>query len=118
MVDLSVLDLSQLIRGKSFTVTSQVGKNGYSVRTNSLVDTGANGHAFIDTACAIDIAKFCQAYAYPLKEAGYIKGYDGQTRKSVTHVIFLNLLIDGRRLADIPFLITDLGQHQIILGRK
>jgi hypothetical protein len=118
VIDLTSLDLSQLLGGKQFSACSQIGKNGYVVQTDSLVDTGANGYAFINTDFAIQLAKFCQARAIRLKDPCFVKGYDGKTKEQVTHVIFLNLRLNGRRFKDIPFLIANLGSQQIILGRK
>lgn len=118
VIDLSTLDLSQLMGGQQFCVSSHVGKNGYCSQTDVLVDTGANGYAFINTKYAIQVAKFCLASPIRLREACCVKGYDGKAREAVTHVIFLNLRINGRRFHDTPFLIADLGSHDIILGRK
>ena len=111
MIDLSILDLSLLLGGEQFSVPSQIGKNGYGVQVNSLADTGANGYLFINTQFAIQVAKFCQIPVIPLKEACYIKGYDGKTREPVTYVIFLDLRIDGRRFKEVPLLIAELGNH-------
>ena len=33
-------------------------------------------------------------------------------------MIFFDLRIDGRQLKEVPMLIADLGNHEIILGRK
>jgi hypothetical protein len=44
--------------------------------------------------------------------------HDGKTKEPVTHVIFLDLRIDGRQSKEVPLLIADLGNHEIILGRK
>jgi len=46
------------------------------------------------------------------------KGYNGVVGKSISHYILLNLIIDKRHLYDLPFLILDLGNHDIILGSK
>ena len=118
VIDLSILDLSQLLGGQQFSVPTQIGKNGYGVQADSLADTGANGYAFINTEFAVQVAKFCQTPAIRLQEVCYVKGYDGKTKEPVTHVIFLDLRIDGRQFKEVPLLIADLGNHEIILGRK
>ena len=112
------MDLSQLLGGQQFSVSSHIGKNGYGVETDSLVDTGANGYAFINTKFAIQVARFCQTPAVRLQAVCYVKGYDGKTKEPVTHVIFLDLRIDGRQFKEVPLLIADLGNHEMILGRK
>ncbi len=44
------------------------------------------------------------------------KGYNGVAGNSITHYIIFNIKIDGYRLAEILFLILDLGNHNAILG--
>ena len=46
----------------------------------------------------------------------FLKGYNGVAGNSITHYIIFNIKIDGYRLAEIPFLILDLGNHNAILG--
>lgn len=36
----------------------------------------------------------------------------------IAHAIVLDLRVDGRRLADTPMLVADLGKHDVILGKK
>src|SRR5436190_880837 len=104
--------------GKHFTVTCTILHNGYGIDLDALIDTGANGFAFIDTTCAIDTAKFLNAKATRLKRPIAIKGFDGRCGKTVTHVLILHLSIDGCQQVDIPFCILDLGNHDVILGLK
>ena len=104
--------------GKHFTVPCTISCNGYGIDLDALIDTGANGFAFIDTTCAIDTAKFLNAKAMRLKRPIAIKGFDGRCGKTVTHVLILHLSIDRCRQVDIPFCILDLGNHDVILGLK
>jgi predicted aspartyl protease len=104
--------------GKHFTIPCTISHNGYRVDLHALADTGANGFAFIDTACAIDTAKFLDIKATRLKEPISVKGFDGKQGHAVTHILTLHLSIDGRRQTNIPFCILDLGNHDIILGLK
>ncbi len=104
--------------GKHFTVPCTISRNGYGIDLDALVDTGANGFAFIDTACAIDIARFLSVKATRLERPIDVKGFDGKPGKTVTHILVLHLSIDGRRQADLPFCILDLGNHDVILGLK
>jgi hypothetical protein len=97
VIDLSILDLSQLLGGQQFSVPTQIGKNGSGVQADSLADTRANRFAFINTEFAVRVAKFCQTPAIRLQVVCYVKGYDGKTKEFVTHVIFLDLRIDGRQ---------------------
>jgi hypothetical protein len=114
---LSPIDLSQLMGGKSFQVPCQIAKNGFGNSLNALADTGANGLAFINTSCAVDAAKFFDTKVIRLKDPCPVRGYDGKPGKA-THVIILHLRVDGRRQKNVPMLILDLGQQDLILGRK
>jgi hypothetical protein len=100
------------------TILCTLSKNRYSVDTYTLADSRANGFVFINSSFTINIAKFFQLKAQRLPEPIYIKGYDRQSLKSVTHVLYLYLIVDGRRLPNLPLLILDLGTHNLILGQK
>jgi len=113
-----MIDLSQLIGGKHFTIPCTISHNGYGIDLHALADTRANGFAFIDTACAIDTAKFLNITATQLEKPIAVKGFDGKQGHAVTHILTLHLSIDGRRQTNLPFCILDLGNHDIILGLK
>lgn len=104
--------------GNHFTVPCTISRNGYGINLDALADTGANEFAFIDTACAIDVAKVLDIKATRLEKPITVKGFDGKRGKVVTHILILHLSIDGRRQTNIPFCILDLGNHDIILGLK
>lgn len=53
-----------------------------------------------------------------LKTAAGTKGFNGRPGSPITHIIVLHLVINGRRFLNQPFLILDLGQHDIIVGRR
>jgi len=67
-----------LIGRKHFTIQYTISHNRYRVDLHALADTRANGFAFINTAYAIDIAKFLDIKATRLKEPISIKGFDGK----------------------------------------
>ena len=104
--------------GNNFTMSCTLSKNGYGIVVPSLLDTGANGFAFIDTTFAIQLAKFLNIKTKPLNRTIQAKGFDGKTSKVITHLLILNLTIDGHRQEEVPFLILDLGNHDLILGLK
>lgn len=84
----------------------------------TLADTGANGYLFIDTQRAIEIARFFGIPTQKLPIPVGTKGYDGQAGSAITHAIVCHLLIEGRRFLNQPFLITSLGQQDLIIGRR
>jgi predicted aspartyl protease len=95
-----------------------IAHNRYTVKLNALADSGANGFVFINTLCAIDIAKFLNVKAQRLPRLINVKGYDRKAGSAITHILRLHLTINGRRQYYIPLLILDLGSHDCILGRK
>ena len=99
-------------------MNSQIAHNGISIPLTTLADTGANGYLFIHTKRATELTKFFGIPTHQLKTEIGTKGYDGQARASITHVMRCHLLTGGRCFLNQLFLITDLGQHDLIIGRK
>ena len=105
--------------GEIFTVSYCLAFNGYHVdKISILPDLGANGFAFLDTRCTTDIAKFCGIQPQRLEREIYTKGYDGRQSTSIQFYIIVHLLLDNRELFNIPFLILDLDNYNIILSIK
>jgi hypothetical protein len=104
--------------GPHLTIPCTLSSNGYSVQLKALADSGANGFVFINTPCAIDLAVFLNIKAQRLPRAVGVKGYDGQVKSAITHILRLHLTIDGRRQYHLPLMLLDLGSHDLILGRK
>src|SRR5204863_9594994 len=46
------------------------------------------------------------------------KGYDGQSGQVASHYLTLNVIMEGRRQYNIPFIVLNLGAHEVILGHK
>ena len=115
---MSEVDLSRLLGGKSFTIPCILSCNGNGVKTTALADTGANAFALLDTKCARKLSEFLNQPFEALEQPVPVKGYNGQPGKPITSVLRTHLRVDGRRLYNVPFLITDLGHHNAILGRK
>lgn len=86
--------------------------------TRALIDSGANGFVFIDTQCAVDIARFLSLKTRRLPRTVPVKGYNGREGQPITHYLRLHLTVDRRRQYNLPLLILDLGSHDMILGRK
>jgi len=113
-----MIDLSQLMGGRHFTIPYTISRNRYGIDLHALTNTRANGFAFINTACAINTAKFLNIEAIPLKEPIAVKGFDGKWGHAVTHILTLHLSIDRHRQTNIPFCILDLENYNIILRLK
>jgi len=64
--------------GKHFTILCTISHNRYGIDLHALANTRANGFAFINTACAINTAKFLNIKATRLKKPIKVKGFDGK----------------------------------------
>ena len=117
-IDLATMDLSQLMGGRDFTIPCRISRNGYSIALKALVDTGANGLLFINTPCAMEAIRFFNTTVVPLKKQCPVLGFDGKAGRPITQVIILHFQVDGRRQLNVPMLIANLGQHDLIVGRK
>jgi predicted aspartyl protease len=117
-IDLNSLNPDELVgkENESFRIGTKIVHNGLAITTKALIDTGANGFAFIDTRFAILIGRHFGLNTIRLETPCAVRGFDNRNESSVTHAIALNLLIDGRRQLNVPMLIVDLGKHDIIFG--
>lgn len=115
------MDLRELLgrENESFTVSSKLAKNGYSITVSSLVDSGANGYIFIDGHTATLIAKFFNTKPIPLPNPCAVRGYNGKSTTPITHALIMNLILENRSFRNLPMLIVkSLGRHDVILGKK
>ncbi|BCR85209.1 uncharacterized protein ACHE_20667S [Aspergillus chevalieri] len=72
----------------------------------------------MDTQRATELVKFFGIPTRRLNTPIGTKGYDGRAGSTITDAIVCHLLVGGRRFLNQPFLIADLGQHDMIIGRK
>ena len=104
--------------GKSFTIPYTLSRNGCGVNTTTLANTRANAFALLNTQCAEKVSKFLNTPLETLERPIPVKGYDGRHGKAITSMLRIHLCINGRRQYNVPFLVIDLGHHDVILGRK
>src|SRR6267154_3948681 len=83
-----------------------------------LANLGVNTFTLINIKCAIKLADFLNAPLKELPKLIPIRGYNGRIGPPITTILRIYLRINGRRQYNVPFLITDLGSYNIILGRK
>jgi hypothetical protein len=69
------------------------------------------------TSLAIQISQRFRTPTVPLEREYAVTGFDGKQSVPLTHVIILTMATDNRIIRRMPFLILDLGRHNIILGR-
>jgi hypothetical protein len=68
--------------------------NSYRINLHALANTKANKFAFINTACAINIAKFLNIKVTKLKELITVKGFNSKQGYIVTYFLTLHLFIN------------------------
>ena len=115
---MSHVNLGRLVSRRSCTIPCTLFRNGYQVLTSALANSGANALALINTQYAIKLANFLNTPIKELPKPIPIRGYSGRIGPPITTILRIHLRINGRRQYNIPFLITDLGSYNIILGRK
>jgi hypothetical protein len=80
---------------ESFTIHIRLAKNSLSIASRALIDTGANGLAFINRHLALLLLKHFQTTLVELNGPLRVKGFDGSEAKPIQHVLIVHLLIDG-----------------------
>jgi hypothetical protein len=110
--------LSWLIGERHFIVLCTILYNRFRINLHALTNTRANGFAFINTIYAINIAKFLNIKATQLEEPIVVKGFNSKCEHTTTYILTLHLSINRHCFTNIPFLILDLGNHNLILRLK
>ncbi len=72
----------------------------------------------MDMCYTMASAKFLGVPLRKLQDPITIKGYNGRKGRAVTHFLEYTLTINSRRLTLVPFLVLDLGNHDLILCRR
>ena len=105
-------------RAFSTLVTLTAQKNSVTLR-KGLVDCGCSGaNVVINEAVVESVCEQLGISPLPLPKPKPLRGYDGQlARKSITHFILLNMIVNGHWESSSSILIANLGQHDIILGK-
>jgi hypothetical protein len=81
------VDLSQLLGGKSFTVTCTLFRNGYRVTTTALANSRANAFALLNTNYAKKISEFVNTPIEMLDNLILVKGYNRQLGTPITSIL-------------------------------
>ena len=87
------------------------------IKTTSLLDTGATGITFINLAIARYVCDVLQILFIQLAKPKSIREFNGKLAPSITYAIYPTLTMQGHTKLVVPFLITKLGQHLLILGK-
>lgn len=89
-----------------------------SLPINALLDTGAGGVAFMHQKLVQPLKKYLKPQFKHLTGSGIaVTGYNNKSPTYVKEYFIANLVIDDRRMR-CPFVIADLGKHDVFIGRK
>ena len=110
-------DFRALLGGRQFLVNIELGRNRSFVKTLSYINGGANIFGAIKTSLAFYLSKSFDIRFINLPKPIVLTSYNGQSGSPITIALLLTLTIDGRRI-NFPFLVTDLGYTDVLIGRK
>ena len=85
---------------------------------SAIIDTGANGYAFIDKRKAAQVRFLIHNPRTDLETPIPITGFDRKKGHTIQHATYAHLFIDRRIEHRVPFLEIDMGNHDLILGRQ
>ena len=109
---------TSLFSQKPFVIPGVLFSQGKRYEAPLLVDTGATGYSFVNERMIKAICNAIGVSPIPLSKPKKVRGYDGQISKTpITHMILPGLELNGHKELTVPMLITDLGQHDVILGK-
>lgn len=105
------------IESVPFVVSCTLSSGKYQKQSKALIDTGATGYAFIDESTAHSVCELLDISPVALQKPKALRGFDGKLVPSITHAIYPTLQVQDHIETTCPLLITNLGQHPIILGK-
>jgi len=97
-----------LLKGDSFTFLYTISSNRLRIKTRTLINTRANGYAFINTEFAALATRFLDTKTQRLLIPCNIRGFDSKIAQLITNYIKLTLLINKRQIK-VLMLVIQLG---------
>jgi len=115
----SIMSMSNdFFASESLTTECVLSSNEISYLLKLLIDTEAADYSFIDEVIAQIVCDQLQIKSLTLIKAKSIREFDNHyAKKLITHVIYSNLMIQDHTVNIASMLITQLEQHQMILGK-
>src|SRR5438034_8903275 len=84
-INLSIIDFSQLMSEKNFTISCQIAQNKYEIILKILADSEADDFVFINTFCTIEAVKFFNTTIIHLNTSCSVHEYDEKSDAAVIH---------------------------------
>lgn len=107
--------MDHLLGGLPMSVEVTIVRNGRSLTTQALADTGASTNVMISEAIAEKLMKYLDVMPEE-RVPKSLAGFDGKISQEVNLVIKTNLRVQGRVVPDVEMVVTNMG-HDMILGR-
>jgi len=109
----SIMSMSDdFFASESLTTECVLSSNEISYSLKSLIDIKAADYSFINEVIAQIVCDQLQIKLLTLIKAKSIQEFDNHyAKKLITHVIYLNLMIQGHMIDIASMLITRLNQH-------
>ena len=106
----------ELFTQKAFTVPCTLRSVNRTIKVTVLIDTGATGYAFVNFSFARVLCEILQIEPSPLVKPKTVKAFNGKPTEWITHGVYPCLEVAGHCESTAPLMITNLGNHQTILG--
>ena len=87
-----------------------------TLKAKALVNTGANGYAFVNPRFTSVVCDALKIETIPLLRPKPLKAFNDRQVASVTHKILPGMEVAGHRESNASLFIADIGRHDIILG--
>ena len=110
--------MNDIFGGPALTANYHLSQHGIQFKLNALIDSGADGEAFIHPKLLPAIKKYFQVQILQIKHGGIsVFGFNDNKHADIIQNVFkLDLLVAGRR-TPTWFLVCNTGKHDILLGR-
>ena len=87
-----------MLKGGSFTFLYTINSNGLRIKTRTLINTRANGYAFINTDFVAIATRFLDTKVQRLPIAYNVRGFNSKIAQPITNYVELTMLINKRQL--------------------
>jgi len=104
---------------KSFLVNALLILQNESFSLRSLIDSDSAVYTIIHINLVDKVCKELRIQPISLTKEKLIKEYDGKIfKKTITHKILLNLIIESHKKLTVSILIADINHHEVILEKS
>jgi len=101
---------------QAFFIDCMLSSEDNSFRCRALIDTGATGYAFLNQKLARVLCDTLGIEPQALSRPKEVKAFNGKSSKQITHGVYPHMTVAGHSELTAPMLITNLGNHDMILS--